>query len=441
MKLISQDKVFELIEGASDAHVDQAEKSLPLCVLGDMDLSPGWLAYKLKEGLLEAVTMELNAVPVATFYYKVDEQKTLFIEAAHSLDKTVDLDDCFEVAFRRLAASRGAARIKFVTRRPGAVKKAVRAGYSVCGVLLRRVITGADETDMRRPQKLQQNQGGSFGPSSSSASTTTSTSTQNATNQQVGVDNGIGLGAGATGNTINVTSDDLSVLQAAMGSNSVISAGAIQAGVIESGQAAASSTASSFASASAAAAASAAALESANASAASSASSSQSSAQSAEAAISGNSQVAGMALSTGLAALQTAAASNTEVANGAISGVVTAAGQADSLAASALALSNSTTANADMLAESAYQQFTTSLDDVATGSMASMSGLASQALTAAAASTAQTPSALLETLAGYEPGKNQSTDITGLAPGTSDTLQVLLVCAAIGVAIFAFTRK
>jgi hypothetical protein len=230
MKLLSDASMIALVEGASDLAIREAQAAIPKAV---SSLADDWLEYGVKEGFYQTATLRLDGQDVATLFYSLDGP-TLRINACHARVKRDDLEDAYEIAFRRLAGDLGALRVQFETKRGGAIKKALRRGYEICGVILRREITGAAPiVSVHHDQAEQQQQSG---PSESKQQTSTA---ETATNEQVAATGGgVGIGAGSSGNTVNVTSSDVNALNesqavstAALASNTDVTRSALAANI------------------------------------------------------------------------------------------------------------------------------------------------------------------------------------------------------------------
>lgn len=231
MKLLHVDEMIALIEGASDLAIREAQVRVPKSLAS---LPDDWLEYGVREGFYNVCTLEYEKEAVATLFYSLDGPHTLRINAAHALVKRNDLEAIYEAAFRRLAASLGCQRVQFETKRGGAIRKAIRNGYEICGVILRReILAQAAEPSAVQRQAEQQNQSG---PSESKQQTSTA---ETATNQQVAAtDGGVGIGAGSSGNTVSVTTDDVNAINetqavstAALASNVDVTQGALASNI------------------------------------------------------------------------------------------------------------------------------------------------------------------------------------------------------------------
>jgi hypothetical protein len=222
VKILSDSQVITLIEGASDSAILAAQAAIPK---SSRDLTDDWLAYGVKEGFYKTATLELDQVPVATIFYSMDG-RTLRINACHALVKDRDLDAAFECAFRRLAGDRNALRVQFETKRGGAIRKAIKNGYEISGVILRRTITGVSTVEVVEDHAHPEQRNLS-GPSESKQD---ETEQQTSTDNEVAAQNGgIALGQGDTGNTVSVTTDDVNAINA----NTQVTGESLEAGVEE----------------------------------------------------------------------------------------------------------------------------------------------------------------------------------------------------------------
>jgi hypothetical protein len=230
MKLLDLEATLKVIEGASNAAILEAQAALPRETPG---LRLDWLEYGVREGFYHTAEVVLDGQHVSTLFYAMDGPHILRIHGVHSRRNDLDLSDAHEVAFRRLAGDNGARMVQFETKRGGLIRKAVKRGYEICGVILRREITGAPQ-DQERRQEEQQNQSSSSSKSSNQASTTNT-----ATNEQVAAESGgIALGAGSKGNTVNITTSDVNALaesqnvtDTALASNTEVTGQALAAGI------------------------------------------------------------------------------------------------------------------------------------------------------------------------------------------------------------------
>ncbi len=132
---------MSLLEGVRPDLVKWAQSELPLP--GD-DAPRDWLEYGVKEGFYAASTMMIDESPAATIYFSKNDRGMLCINGAHSLRPDLDLFNWLEIAFRRIAKLHGCRTIEYITLRPGGVRKSLKLGYKICGVVLRRKIPRND---------------------------------------------------------------------------------------------------------------------------------------------------------------------------------------------------------------------------------------------------------------------------------------------------------
>jgi hypothetical protein len=231
MKLLADNAIIELIAGCSDEHLIAAQAAMPLP--GD-DAPEDWLLYGIKEGFYQSCTVNRDGETVGAIAYSKNDRGMLVVNACVSLRPDLDLFNAFELAFRRLAAATSCKSIEYVTKRAGGIVRAKRMGYKICGVVLRREITGREMDDAKRPQELQRNFGSLFSTSSQSQqSTSTAYNTQN---QQVGVSGGgQAIGAGSSGNTIDISTTDEADLEASLAAGTNVADTGLAAGTTIAG--------------------------------------------------------------------------------------------------------------------------------------------------------------------------------------------------------------
>jgi hypothetical protein len=138
MKLLTDDQLISLVEGACPEDISAAEIALPR---GASVLGENWISYCVKEGILHAstVTHEIHG-KVATIYWTIGVTKDLHVHAAHSLRSDLDVVPSIEAALRKLAAMNCCLSIGFETRRPGLVAKMRKYGYEIAGAVMLKKI-------------------------------------------------------------------------------------------------------------------------------------------------------------------------------------------------------------------------------------------------------------------------------------------------------------
>lgn len=230
---------MRLIEGVSDKHILDAQDNLTIPC---RQISDRWLEHGVKEGLYKTATITRQATgrdpeDVAVVFYSIAHPSTLVVNFAHSLRPDLDLTNCLELSFRRLAGSEGCVRVQFLTKRGGAIRKAIKMGYEICGVVIRRELKAGD---VDRAQDLQQQM------ESDSTSKESTSANQTATNQQVGTSgpDSTAFGAGSSGDssTVNISTTDEHDLEASLTAAQNISGTAIAGGTQVAGAAIASNT-------------------------------------------------------------------------------------------------------------------------------------------------------------------------------------------------------
>jgi hypothetical protein len=234
-KLLNDEAIIRLLDGVSDRNIKIAQENL---TLPHLESSRQWLEYGVKEGLYATATIERDGQEVAVVFYHVDNQRTLVVNFAHSLRPDLDLTACLELSFRRLAGINGCLRVQFVTKRGGAIRKALLLGYELCGVVVRR--------DLMAGEGAPQDQLEQRNMESSSSSSEATSANETATNEQVGTSgpDSAAFGAGSSGNTstVNISTTDEADLEASLGAATTISGTAIAAGADTAGAAIASNT-------------------------------------------------------------------------------------------------------------------------------------------------------------------------------------------------------
>lgn len=222
-KTLTDESIVRLIEGVSDRHILEAQENLTMPALG---VSRDWLEQGVRLGLYDTATIERDGLEVAVVFYHVDQQNTLIVNFCYSLRPKLDLTACIELAFRRLAGNNGCERVQFVTKRGGAIRKALRMGYEICGVVIRRDL---DKAGPSRAQLEQRNM------ESSSSSKESTSANQTATNQQVGTSgpDSAAFGANSSGNTstVNISTTDEADLESSLNAAQNISGAAIAGNV------------------------------------------------------------------------------------------------------------------------------------------------------------------------------------------------------------------